>query len=212
MPPKWTPNRRKVATFIRSYLERHDRAPTLDEIAESTGLWKHSVEIVLKGLEKIGVIEVDRRISRGIRWKRPEAMRVPMLGEVRAGMPMLGQEAPAEYLRIDPKLVPFRSPVALRVEGYSMRDAGILPDDVVLIRPQQTAEHGDTVIARFDGGLTVKKLIRDRKRIGLEPANPAYKTLWVTKENDFAIVGKVMAVIRDVGGCFGFRIERETGQ
>lgn len=205
---EWTENRRKVAKFIKSYIDRQGRAPTMDEIADATRLWKHSVEIVLKGLEKIGVIEVDRKISRGIKWKVPDAFRVPLLGAVRAGAPMNAQEAPAEYLHLDPRLVTFANPHALRVEGYSMRDAGILPEDIILFRPQQIAEHGETVIAYLDGGLTVKKFIRDKKKIGLEPANPSYKTTWVTKENEFSIIGKVMVVLRDVGGCFEFRIEK----
>ncbi len=210
MPREWTENRKKVAAFIKSYIDRHGRAPTMDEIAEATSLWKHSVEIVLKGLEKLGVIEIDRKISRGIRWKKPEWARVPLLGEVRAGLPMNAQEAPAEYLRLDPRLVTFADPHALRVEGYSMKDAGILPDDIVLFRPQESAEHGETVIAWYEGGLTVKKLIRDRKKVGLEPANPSYKTLWVTRDDDFRIVGKVMVVLRDLGGCFEFRVETES--
>lgn len=208
MPRGWTENRRKVADFIKSYIDRHGRAPTMDEIATATNLWKHSVEIVLKGLEQLGVIEFNRKISRGIKWIAEDRMRVPLLGEVRAGVPMNAQEAPAEYIQIDPKLVPFPNPVALRVEGYSMRDAGILPNDVVLIRPQHTAEHGDTVIAFLDGGLTVKRLIRYKKQIGLEPANPSYKTVWLAADNDFSILGKVMIVLRDLGGCFEFQIER----
>ena len=209
MPREWTENRRKVAGFIKSYIDRHGRAPTMDEIADATDLWKHSVEIVLKGLEKLGVIDIDRKISRGIKWKAMETLRVPLLGEVRAGAPMNAQEAPAEYLHLDPKLVRFSDPVALRVEGYSMRDAGILPDDIILFRAQQAAEHGETIIAYLDGGLTVKKFIRDKKRIGLEPANPSFKTIWVTKDNEFSIVGKVMIVLRDLGGCFEFRVEKQ---
>lgn len=211
MPREWTENRRKVAEFIKTYIERHGRAPTMDEIADATDLWKRSVEIVLKGLEKIGVIEVDRKISRGIKWKM-NTMRVPLLGEVRAGVPMNAQEAPEEYIHLDPKLVRFSNPVALRVEGYSMRDAGILPDDIILIRPQQVAEHGETIIAYLDGGLTVKKFIRDKKKVGLEPSNPSYKTIWITRDNDFSIVGKVMVVLRDLGGCFEFRIEKRALQ
>lgn len=208
MPREWTENRRKVAGFIKSYIDRYGRAPTMDEIANATNLWKHSVEIVLKGLEKIGVIEVDRKISRGIKLKTLESLRVPLLGAVRAGAPMNAQEAPAEYIHIDPKFVRFPNPIALRVEGYSMSDAGILPDDIILIRPQQIAEHGEMVIAYLDGGLTVKKFIRVKNKIGLEPANPSYKTIWITKDNDFFLLGKVMVVIRDIGGCFDFRVER----
>ncbi len=205
---RWTPARRKVADFLASYMEKHGISPSLAEIAAGTGMWKRSVEVALQGLEKMGIVELNRGLSRGIRLLASRPVQVPLLGEVRAGMPMLSQEAPAEYINVDPRLVRFPDPVALRVEGYSMRDAGILPDDIVLIRPQETAEHGQTVIAWLDGGLTVKRFLRQEGKIGLEPANPSYKTTWVTEENEFYILGRVMLVIRDLGGCFDFSVEK----
>jgi len=205
MPEKWTENRKKVFGFLERYFERHDRAPTLNEIAEGTQLWKRSVEIVLKGLERMGVIEITPGISRGIRISGGGEVRVPLLGEVRAGAPALSQEESPEFLSFDKRLVPFENPVALRVQGYSMKDAGIRPGDVVLLRAQKDARNGDTVVAWHNGGLTVKTLSLQGRRVRLLPANPTYKEMEVRKEDDFAIVGRVMLVLRDLGECFDFR-------
>jgi repressor LexA len=198
----WTENRKKVAAFIEEYVGRHGRSPSLDEIASGTRLWKRSVEIVLKGLVSMGVIEVTPGISRGIRLVDQNVARVPLVGDVTAGPPAWSQEQALEYVRLDRSIVSFPDPVALRVEGYSMKDAGILPGDLVLVRPQRQAENGQTVIAYYNGGITVKTLERRSGRIRLLPANPGYKALEVEDGDDFHIVGRVMLVLRDLGQCF----------
>lgn len=207
MSTQWTENRRKVAHFLERYFTQHGRSPSLDEIADGTGLWKRSVEIVLKGLEKMGIVEITPGISRGIRLIEHEMARVPLLGEVQAGAPALAQVGEVEYLRIKRELIPFAEPVALRVSGYSMKDAGILPGDIILLRQQEVANNGDTVVAYLNGGLTVKTLSVKGRKIQLKPANPSYKMTDVTRDDDFRIVGKVMLILRDLGSCFDFRIE-----
>ena len=210
MEQQWTENRKKVARFLESYFDANNRAPSLDEIALGTGLWKRSVEIVLKGLEKIGFIEITPGISRGICIVDRDSTRIPILGEVQAGVPAFGQETAVDFLKLDKNLVPFEDPVALRVNGFSMKDSGILPGDIVLLRNQQTADNGETVVAYFNGGLTVKKLSRSGRRVFLQSSNPAYKPMEVGKDDEFYIVGKVMLVLRDVGGCLDFKIETPT--
>ncbi|MBI5646304.1 MAG: repressor LexA [Ignavibacteriae bacterium] len=207
MPVQWTENRKKVARFLERYVDENGRAPSLDEIADATGLWKRSVEIVLKGLEKMGVIEITPGISRGIRLMRHMEVRVPILGDVRAGAPALAQEEALEFLTFDKRIVPFENPVALRVQGFSMKDAGILPGDVVLLREQRHASTGETVVAWYNGGLTVKTFSQSGHRVRLLPANPSFKEIEVEKEDEFFIVGKVMLVLRDLGNCFDFRTE-----
>jgi repressor LexA len=198
----WTENRKKVAAFIENYMTRHGRAPSMDEIAEGTDLWKRSVEIVLKGLEKMGVIEITPGISRGIRLVEQHFLRVPLIGDVKAGPPAWAQEQPHEVVRLNKSLVPFKDPVALRVDGYSMKDAGIFPGDLVLVRPQNTASNGDTVIAYFNGGITVKKFEKRGSSIRLIPANEEFAPTVISGDDDFQIVGKVMLVLRDLGLCF----------
>lgn len=210
MREQWNENRRKVAGFLKSYMEAHGRAPSLEEIAKGTGLWKRSVEIVLRGLEKIGFLELTPGISRGIRLLESLSIRVPLLGEVQAGPPAMSDEVPTEFLRIDPRFVRFDNPVALKVEGYSMKDAGILPGDLVLLRPQGEAENGDTVVAWYQGGLTVKVFEKKGRTVLLKPCNPTYKTLEVREDEECAIVGKVMVVLRDVGGCIDIGVERSA--
>jgi repressor LexA len=207
MKVQWTENRKKVAEFLRSYMREFGRAPSLDEIAKGTGLWKHSVEIVLKGLEKIGFLEVTPGISRGIRLLEDMFARVPLLGEVQAGSPVLAQQPATEYVRIDPALLRFDNPAALRVEGYSMKDAGILPGDIILLRPQNEARNGDTVVASVNGGMTVKVFHSAKSSVQLRPCNPAFKTIEVTGNDEFFIIGKVMVVLRDLGNCFSIEEE-----
>jgi repressor LexA len=204
---EWTDNRKKVARFLEQYFERHGRAPSMDEIAKGTGLWKRSVEIVLKGLEKIGFIEITPGISRGIRLLEEAYRRIPLVGDVSAGPPAWAQEEAVEYLRVDRSIVPFEEPVALRVDGYSMRDAGIFPGDVVLVRQQSVASNGETVIAYYNGGLTVKKFEHRGGTIRLLPANPSFRPMDVTEDDEFQIVGRVMLVLRDLGDCFDFPVE-----
>lgn len=212
MGKEWTENRRKVARFLEQYIDRNGRAPSMDEIAKATGLWKRSVEIVLKGLEKIGFIVITPGISRGIRLVASDLRRVPLIGDVKAGPPAWAQDQVVEYLRVDRNIVPFDNPVALRIDGYSMRDAGMLPGDIVLIRQQRTANNGETVVAYLNGGLTVKKFEYRDRQIRLLPANPTFKPIEVNAEDEFQIVGRVMLLLRDVGDCFNFEIENmETG-
>ncbi len=202
MATEWTDNRKKVASFLEDYIQRNGRAPSMDEIARATGLWKRSVEIVLKGLEKIGFIEITPGISRGIRLTQSPFLAVPLVGDVMAGPPAWAQDQALEYVRLDRSMVPFADPVALRVDGFSMRDAGIFPGDLVLVKPQHDARNGETVIAYYNGGLTVKTFERKGQAIRLIPANPGYKPTEVTAEDDFHIVGRVMLVLRDLAGCF----------
>ncbi|MBE0644069.1 MAG: repressor LexA [Bacteroidetes bacterium] len=207
MSKEWTDNRRKVARFLEQYVERNGRAPSMDEIAKATGLWKRSVEIVLKGLEKIGFIEITPGISRGIRLLASEFRRVPLVGDVKAGPPAWAQDEVVEYLRVDRNIVQFDNPVALRVDGFSMRDAGMLPGDIVLVKQQQAANTGDTIVAYLNGGLTVKKFEYRDRQVRLLPANPAFKPIEVSKDDEFQIVGRVMLLLRDLGDCFHFEVE-----
>lgn len=206
---RWTENRKNVAKFLITYFSEHGRSPSLDEIARGTGLWKRSVEIVLQGLVKMGIIEITPGISRGIRLLKPEHSRIPLIGDVQAGLPPLSQEAPVEYLSVDKTLLPFDDPIALRVTGHSMKDAGIIPGDIVLIRRQESANTGDTIIAYYNGGLTVKKYRFLKGRISLLPENPLYDRIFIREGDEFYIIGKVMVVLRDVGGCLDFKVVRQ---
>ncbi len=207
MSNKWNDNRKRVAKFLEDYFAKYDRSPSLSEIAEGTGMWKRSVEIVLKWLERIGHVELTPGVSRSIRLVNMHSTRIPLLGEVQAGAPPMSQEESPQYVRIDKKLVPFDEPVALRVQGYSMKDAGILPGDVILLRTQSTARNGETVVAWLNGGLTVKTFQRNKNAIELLPANPGFDPMKVTADDEFRVLGKVMLVLRDLGGCLDIKIE-----
>lgn len=207
MSNKWNDNRKKVAAFLEKYFDEHGRSPSLSEIADGTGMWKRSVEIVLKWLEKVDFIQLTPGVSRSIVLVGVNSMRIPLFGDVQAGAPPMSQEEPPQYIRIDRKLVPFDDPVGLRVQGMSMKDAGILPGDIILLRTQSTARSGETVVAWLNGGLTVKNFQRNKNNISLIPANPSYDPMEVTSDDDFRVLGKVMVVLRDLGGCLNIKVE-----
>ncbi len=119
---------------------------------------------------------------------------VPLLGRVEAGALSEAIEAPEGY-------VPIRAGraaeglFALRVRGESMKDAGILPEDVVIVRRQPSAESGDIVVAMVDGEATVKRLRLRRRRVELHPANPAFEVI-VPRDHDVKILGRVIELRR----------------
>jgi repressor LexA len=153
----------------------------------------------------MGVIKITPGISRGIQLVDAGFAQIPLMGDVEAGLPRQAQEMPTEFVKIDKRLVTFKDPVALRVRGFSMQDAGILPGDIVLIRDQKTASHGETVVAYLNGGITVKKLLLRGPDVILQPANPSFKEIEVHRDDEFTILGKVMLILRDLGDCFDFQ-------
>ena len=119
---------------------------------------------------------------------------VPLLGRVAAGALAEAIEAPEGYVPIRPTRRT-EGLFALRVRGESMRDAGIHPDDVVIVRKQPTARSGEIVVAMVDGEATVKRLKLRRRRVELHPANPDFDVI-VPKGHDVRILGKVTGICR----------------
>jgi repressor LexA len=155
-------------------------------------------------LEKKGYIHRSLRTSRGIamldRVKRvttkvlQEAVEVPVLGRVTAGAPILAVENREGQLRLDPSLVRGADTFALRVEGDSMIEAGILDGDYVLVRPQQSAENGDIVVALLnDEEVTVKRFYREANGFRLQPENTRMTPIRVPAVQ---ICGKVTGLVR----------------
>jgi repressor LexA len=158
----------------------------------------------LKALEKKGYIHRSLRTSRGItmldRIKRVttralrEALDIPLLGRVTAGAPILAVENREGHLRLDPSLVKSADTFALRVEGDSMIEAGILDGDYVLVRPQQSADNGDIVVALLDDEeVTVKRFYREANGFRLQPENARLTPIRVPAVR---ICGKVTGLIR----------------
>lgn len=185
----------QIYDFLVSYIRSRGYPPSVREIGEAVGLKSPStVHFHLKHLEEAGVIEKGAGKGRAITLTAPPLPedKVPIVGNVAAGSPILAQECIEDYLTFD---TGGRSGefFALRVRGESMLGAGILPGDLVVVRRQETANNGEIVVAMIEDEATVKRLSRKNGRTWLMPENDAYAPIDGTYAQ---ILGKVAAVIR----------------
>ena len=201
---KLTAKQQKIYDFILQFTSDHGYPPSVREIGAAVGLKSPStVHFHMKGLEEAGVIVKAEGKTRAISLPGvpvgpvaeevdAKADRVPVVGSVAAGSPILAQECIEDYLTFDTQGVEGEH-FALRVRGESMLNAGILPDDLVVVHRQQDARNGEIVVALFEDEATVKTLWRKDGHTLLLPENPAYQPI----DGDHAeIIGKVVAVVR----------------
>lgn len=199
-----TPKQQKIYDFIQSFTAEHGYPPSVREIGAAMGLKSPStVHFHLKGLEEAGMIIKAEGKTRAITLpaapRRTVAEesgartdRIPVVGNVAAGSPILAEECIEDYLTFDTQGLSGEH-FALKVRGESMMGAGILPDDLVVVHRQQEARNGEIVVALFEDEATVKTLHRKDGRTWLLPQNPDYPPIDGTKAE---IVGKVVAVVR----------------
>ena len=195
---KLTGRQEKVLKFIQTSYRKKGFPPTIREIADHLGVkWTRGVEGHLEALAKKGHITRARDMSRGIKLAfRPAGINVPLIGRITAGRPILAVENIEDQIMFDTSMVRGENNFLLRVEGMSMRDAGILDGDLILVRSQQSAESGDIVAALInDEEATVKRLRLKPNGVVLEPANPDYQSI-TSAAVSISIIGKVMAVLR----------------
>lgn len=190
-----TSKQKEVLKFIYESIKGNSLPPTVREIAEhfhfsSTG----TVRDYLRALVSKGYIRTTRLKSRAIELVREALFSIPILGKVQAGLPNLAIEEIEGYLNLDSLVFSDDSTFALRVRGDSMINAGILPDDLVLVRRQNMAQTGETVVAMVEDEATVKSLRRRGNDYFLEPANPNYPPILVDQK--VSIIGKVISVVR----------------
>lgn len=195
-----TESQRKVLDCLSSIIQEKGVTPSFRELAKALGLKSlNTIHFHLKKLEEKGYIKYPRYQSRLIQLKediRLQSIKVPLLGVVPAGVPSLAVEEYDEYIEVDPSLVKGKS-LALRIKGESMKDAGILDGDVVIVRLQNTAQNGDIVVARFEDETTVKYFNQNKEGVYLVPANQDFKSI---PAKEAKILGKVTAVIRSYAG------------
>ena len=185
----------KIYEYIVSCIRDQGYPPSVREIGEAVGLKSPStVHFHLKHLEEAGVIEKGAGKGRAITLTEPAVPedRVPIVGNVAAGSPILAEECIEDYLTFD---TGGRSGeyFALRVRGESMLNAGILPGDLVVVRRQQTCSNGEIVVAMIEDEATVKRFSRQNGHVWLLPENDAYSPIDGTYAQ---ILGKVAAVVR----------------
>ena len=192
-----TPKQQKIYDFIRDFSREYGYPPTVREIGEHLGLKSPStVKFHLDNLRAAGLIQWDGGKTRSItlleKEDEPKEDMVPVLGNVAAGSPILAQECIEEYVSFQTGPHP-EDYFALKVRGESMLYAGILPDDLVVVRRQPEAHSGEIVVALFEDEATVKTLSKKNGEVWLLPENPDYEPIDGTRAQ---IIGKVVGLIR----------------
>ena len=201
-----TKRQEKILQYILDYVQREGYPPSIREIGTQFGIGSlRGVTVHLDALERKEFISRSNT-PRSIKVIHPsyqstnQVRMLPLLGSIAAGTPIHAQEHVEDLIAVPSEMVRnIESAFLLRVKGDSMSGEGIMPRDLVVIKPQITANHGDLVAALLGDDATVKRLHRDSKGVRLMPSNPAYDPIEVQQE-DARIIGKVVGLIRDYEG------------
>lgn len=199
---KLTPRQRQILDLIRTHLEATGSPPTRAEIAAALGFRSaNAAEEHLRALARKGAIELLKGTSRGIRLLQPQrGESLPVIGRVAAGSPILAEEHIEERYSVDSRLFHPRADYLLRVQGMSMRGAGILDADLLAVHSCREAENGRIVVARLDDEVTVKRLQLDAGRpyfVRLLPENPDYSPIDVDlRSQELVIEGLGVGLLR----------------
>jgi repressor LexA len=203
-----TARQQEVFEFIKERIQGTSRPPTLREIGTRFDITStNGVRSILHALAKKGYIERAPKLSRGIDLPELEkasdrpsdsAVEIPILGRVAAGTPILAVENLEGTVVVDREFLMRQENVfALKVQGDSMKDAGIMNGDLIFARQQKDAERGQMVVALLGEETTVKYYYPEGTYVRLQPANDAYGPIIVSREMmDFSILGRVIGVMR----------------
>jgi repressor LexA len=203
-----TGRQQEIYDFVVGYVDRLGYPPTVREIGEAVGLASPStVHAHLANLERAGLLRRDPTKPRALELTGPrrraeaetaDPRRLPLVGEIAAGGPMLAEENIEDYVAVPEPLSRGGEEFLLRVKGDSMVNAGILDGDVVVVRRQDTAQNGDIVVAlagqdEAADEATVKRFFREDGRVRLQPENDALEPIFAAH---VSILGKVIGVFR----------------
>jgi repressor LexA len=198
-----TLRQRQILDWITEQSARNGAPPTRQEIASAFGFRSaNAAEEHLRALARKGAIEMSPGRSRGIRvvgaqTRRLESARLPLIGRVAAGSPILALENVESELAVDAALFQPRADYLLRVRGDSMLGVGILDGDLLAVHRSPSAETGQIVVARIGDEVTVKRLQRDGDRVRLCAENPAYAPIEIDPaREDFVLEGLAVGVVR----------------
>jgi repressor LexA len=208
-----TPRQGSILKFIEGFFRRQQQPPTEREIGEHFRIHQSAVRKHLSAIEKKGKLTLRRDgRSRGIRLTdHSPTVAVPIVGSVTAGRPLLAIENQEGSMMLDASFVGSEEVFLLRVNGDSMEDAGILEDDLILVRRTDSVRNGEIVVARLGDETTVKRFYNIAGRIVLEPANKRYQPIPVDDKQNFFLEGRVVALIRNMDGLFLVNNRRQLG-
>ena len=200
-----TGRQQEIWAFLVDYLDRHGYPPTVREIGAAVGLASPStVHAHLANLERAGLLRRDPTKPRALELvAHPRAepvRRLPVVGQIAAGGPLLAEQNVEDYLAVPEPLSRGGEEFLLRVKGDSMVEAGILDGDFVVVRRQQTAQNGDIVVAlagedEAADEATVKRFFRENDHIRLQPENAAMEPI---RSKDVRVLGRVVGLFRNV--------------
>lgn len=198
-----TRRQKEIFEYIEKMITEVGKSPTIREIGGEFNISStNGVRAHLEALIKKGYIRREKLISRGIDLVRSLAgpvKRVPVVGSVPAGAPIMAIENIEGELAVDTSFLPSGETFSLRVVGDSMKDAGIFDGDYVLVNRQETADKGEIVVAIIGEEATVKRYFPEGDRIRLQPENETFEPIWVDKYSpEFSIAGKVVGLMRRI--------------
>jgi repressor LexA len=204
--PKLTKRQQQIFEFIKRHTQEKGYPPTVRDIGKAIGLTSSStVHAHLANLERLGMLRRDPTKPRAMEVLADKARRavvpsgLPLVGRVAAGTPILAEENIEEYVEVSPLAGGDGGDFVLEVRGDSMKDAGILDGDTVVVRKQAMANDGDIVVAIVgaedepEAEATVKRYFRERDHIRLEPENEDFEPI---RSPDVKVMGRVIGVFR----------------
>lgn len=195
-----TPRQSEILNFIQTFMDETGMPPTRAEIARELGFRSvNAAEEHLRALQRKGVIELIPGTSRGIRLKDflREQLGLPLVGRVAAGQPILAEEHIEDRYRIDTSMFDPSPHYLLRVNGMSMKDAGILDGDLVAVHRTPEVRSGQIIVARLEDEVTVKRYRQEGSTVWLLPENDEFSPILVDlKEQSMVIEGVVVGLVR----------------
>jgi repressor LexA len=197
-----TKRQQEIFDFVKRYVSEHGYPPTVRDIGKAIGLTSSStVHAHLGNLEKLGLLRRDPTKPRAIEVLKDKAREVvapaglPVVGQVAAGQPVLADENIEEYVPVPGIAGGDDGEFVLRVKGDSMKDAGILEGDFVIVRRQETAADGEIVVALVGEEATVKRFFRENDHVRLQPENEAMEPI---RTREAQVLGRVVGLCRRV--------------
>jgi repressor LexA len=197
-----TKRQQEIFDYVKRYVSEHGYPPTVRDIGKAIGLASSStVHAHLANLEKLGMLRRDPTKPRAIEVLKDKALEVvtpvglPVVGQVAAGQPVLADENIEEYVPVPGIAGGDDGEFVLRVKGDSMKDAGILEGDFVIVRRQETAGDGEIVVALVGEEATVKRFFRENDHVRLQPEN---ETMEPIRTREAQVLGRVVGLCRRV--------------